>query len=108
METSLETFQFYLRLIVGLLLLLNVALLVSVRCGLLWAKQLTASLPDEEAAVHWRKATRILGILIVFIISMNAAAVFAHHHLRQATDAIVGEGTSVVLNRTAGIQSESH
>lgn len=104
METSVDSLQFYVKFATGLLLLLNVALLVSIRLGMGWAKRLTSGLPDVEREVAWRKASRALGLLIVVVIAMNAAAIFANYHLRHAADAVVGENASIVLNQA----SKSH
>ena len=93
METSLETLQFYVKASTGLLLLLNLSLLMSIRFGMGWAKKLAATLPQEEQAPAWSKASRALGLLIIVVIAMNGAAVFANFQLRKSADAVVGEST---------------
>ncbi len=101
METSFDSLQFYLKVVTGLLLLLNLALLMSIRFGMGWAKQLTASLPEPERAPVWQKASRALGMLIIVVIAMNAAAIFANYQLRQSADAVQGEstGSGIVLSQ---------
>ena len=101
METSLDSLQFYVKVVTGLLLLLNLALLMSIRFGMGWAKQLTASLPETERAPVWQKASRALGMLIIVVIAMNAAAIFANYQLRQSADAVQGEstGSGIVLSQ---------
>lgn len=100
METSLDSLQFYVKAVTGLLLLLNIALLMSIRFGMGWAKQLAARLPEEERVPAWSKASRALGVLIIVVIAMNSAAVFANYQLRQSADAVVGEstGSGIVLS----------
>ena len=101
METSIDSLQFYVKAVTGLLLLLNLALLMSIRLGTGWAKQLTAQLPEEKRGAVWQKASRALGLLIIVVIAMNSAAVFANYQLRQSADAVVGEsiGSSIVLSQ---------
>ena len=100
MDTSIDSLQFYVKSVTGLLLLLNLALLMSIRFGMGWAKQLTAHLPEEDRDRAWSKASRTLGFLIIVVIAMNSAAVFANYQLRQSADALAGEstGSSIVVN----------
>lgn len=97
METSIDSLQFYVKAVTGLLLLLNLALLMSIRFGMGWAKQLAARLPEDERVVAWGKASRALGVLIIVVIAMNSAAVFANYQLRQSAEAIVGESTGSAI-----------
>ena len=71
MDNSLDSLQFYVKVVTGLLLLLNLALLMSIRYGMGWASQLSASLPEAERGVVWKKASRALGGLIVVVIAVN-------------------------------------
>lgn len=99
MDTSLESLQFYVKAVTGLLLLLNLALLMSIRFGMKWAKQAAATLPEEERGLVWRKSSRVLGLLIIVVIAMNGAAIFANSQLRQSANAVVGDyGSSIVVN----------
>lgn len=100
MDTSLDALQFYVKAVTGLLLLLNLALLMSIRFGMSWAKQLTASLPEEERANSWQKSSRLLGVLIIVVIAMNGAAIYANAQLRHSADTLAGEagGSSIVLS----------
>lgn len=101
MDTSLDSLQFYVKAVTGLLLLLNLALLMSIRFGMKWAKQIAANLPEEERGPVWRKSSRALGLLIIVVIAMNGAAIFANSQLRQSANAVIGDyGTSIVLNTT--------
>ena len=99
METSSDSLLFYVKASTGLLLLLNLALLMSIRFGMGWAKKLTATLPEAEREFAWKKASRALGLLIIVVIAMNGAAVFANFQLRHAADAVVGEctGSGIVI-----------
>jgi hypothetical protein len=101
MDTSLDALQFYVKAVTGLLLLLNLALLMSIRFGMSWAKQLTASLPEEERANSWQKSSRLLGILIIVVIAMNGAAIYANAQLRHSADTLAGEvgGSSIILSQ---------
>ena len=102
METSLDSLQFYVKVVTGLLLLLNLALLMSIRFGMGWAKQLAASLPETERLPVWQKASRALGILIIVVIAVNGASIFANYQLRQSADAVQGEstGSGIVLSQS--------
>ena len=101
METSFDSLQFYVKVVTGLLLLLNLALLMSIRFGMDWAKQLAARLPEPERFPVWQKASRAFGILIIVVIAMNAAAIFANYQLRQSADALQGEptGSGIVVSQ---------
>ena len=66
---------------------------MSIRFGMGWARQVAAQLPEEERGAAWSKSSRALGILIIVVIAMNSAAVFANYQLRQSADAIIGEST---------------
>ena len=96
METSFENLQFYVKVVTGLLLLLNLALLISIRIGMGWARQATAHLSDEERPEQWNKASRALSLLILVVITMNGAAIYANYHLRQSAEAVLGENFSSV------------
>jgi hypothetical protein len=49
----------------------------------------------------WQKASRAFGILIIVVIAMNAAAIFANYQLRQSADALQGEptGSGIVVSQ---------
>ena len=101
MENSFEALQFYVKALTGLLLLLNFALLISIRFGLNWAKQLNGHLPEAERAPAWQKSSRILGVLIVMVIGMNGAAIYVNVQLRHSANALAGEagGSSIELSQ---------
>ncbi len=103
METSYDSLQFYVKALTGLLLLLNFALLVSIRYGLSWAKQLTGHLPESERAPSWQKTSRVLGILIILVIGMNGAAIYVNAQLRHSATALAGESanSSVIVSQIA-------
>ena len=98
-SSSPDHLHFYVKVVTGLLLLLNMALLLSLRYGLNWAKQLAARLPEPERGPAWKSASRSLAVLIITVIAMNAAAIFANYQLRQSADAVIGEHSSIVVNR---------
>ncbi len=104
METSSDSLLFYVKASTGLLLLLNLALLMSIRFGMGWAKKLTATLPEAERDFTWKKASRALGLLIIVVIAVNGAAVFANFQLHHAADAVVGEstGSEIVISQLEG------
>ncbi len=101
MDTSIDSLQFYLKAVTGLILLLNLALLMSIRFGMGWAKQVASQLPEADRAAAWGKSSRALAGLILVVIAMNGAAVFANYQLRQSADAVLGEttGSGIVLNQ---------
>lgn len=101
MDTSLDSLQFYVKAVTGLLLLLNLALLVSIRFSMAWARQVAAQLPEAERTAAWSKSSRALGVLIMVVIAMNSAAVFANYQLRQSADAVIGEstGSGIVISQ---------
>lgn len=103
METSFDALQFYVKALTGLVLLLNFALLISIRFGLNWAKQLNGHLPEGERVPAWKKASRILGLLIILVIGMNGAAIYVNAQLRHSASALAGgaAGSSIVLNQGA-------
>jgi ABC-type cobalamin transport system permease subunit len=101
MDTSQDSLQFYVKAVTGLLLLLNLALLMAIRFGMNWAKQLAATLPEEEKAGSWKKSSRALAVLIIVVIAMNGAAIFANSELRKSANAVIGgsDSSSIVLSQ---------
>ncbi len=106
METPIDTLQFYVRAVTGLLLFLNLALLVAIQSGRNWAKQLLVHLNSVEEAEVSRRSDRALGLLIMVVIAMNAASVYANYQLRKSADLIVGDaGNSEMV---IGLNSLGH
>ena len=104
MNPSIESLQLYFTGLTGLLLLLNLVLLMSIRSGIRWAQQSTSVLPEEERVVAWQKANRVFVMLIFTVILLNAAAIFASSKLRQSLEAVAAEVSG--SNLMAGYESQ--
>jgi len=89
--TSLDSMHFYTKLLTGMILLLNIGLLVSIRLALKFAKFSVAGDPSERGSRMWAGAKRTLAILILLVVTVNAAAVYANHRMVNATRDIVAE-----------------
>src|SRR5437868_1566061 len=83
--TSLDSLHFYTKLLTGMILLLNIGLLVSIRMALKFAKHSAASDTSERGLKLWVSSKRALAILIIVVVSVNAAAVYANHRMINAT-----------------------
>ena len=84
-----ETIQIFSKVLTGLLLLLNFSLLVSIRAALKWGKK-TAEL-DSNSLEDWGKTRRVLAALILIVIAMNGACVYANMKLKLAGNAVAME-----------------
>jgi len=91
MSTPIDAMHFYTRLLTGMILLLNIGLLVSIRLALKYAKRSTALDQSAEAAKLWNSAKRALGVLILTVICLNGAAVYANHRMVEATRDVAAE-----------------
>ncbi len=89
--TSLESMHFYTKLLTGMILLLNIGLLVSIRIALKYAKHTSVVDQSEKGCQMWASAKRGLAILILVVVSVNAAAVYANHRMINATHDIAAE-----------------
>ena len=89
--TSLDSLHFYTKLLTGMILLLNIGLLVSIRLALRFAKNSAATDTSERGLKVWASAKRALAILIIVVVSINAAAVYANHRMINATRDIAAE-----------------
>jgi len=77
--------HFYTRLLIGMVLLLNIGLLVSIRMTMKYAKLSSQNDVDREAGVRLSPAKRALTILFVLVIGMNAGAVYANQRIMHVT-----------------------
>lgn len=91
MNTSLDAMHFYTKLLTGMILLLNIGLLVSIRMALKYAKHSSAVDRSEDGAKLWSSAKRALSVLTVMVVCMNGAAVYANHRMVGATRDIAAE-----------------
>ncbi len=100
MDNPLDSLQFYVKAVTGLLILLNLSLLMAIQFGMGWAKRLSAALPAEERPAMWSKTTRILGLLIFVVIALNAGAIFVNFQLRKSVTAVAEEsvGRGIVMS----------
>lgn len=91
MSTPLETMQFYTKVLTGMVLLLNIGLLVSIRLALKHARLTSANDRSEQGPARWAGARRQIAVLILTVVAMNAGAVFANFRLVGATREIAAE-----------------
>jgi hypothetical protein len=89
--TTLESLQFYTKILTGMVLLLNIGLLVSIRMALKFARLTCAEDRSEDGARRWDAIKRTLAVLIVTVVCMNGGAVFANHRLVSATHDIASQ-----------------
>src|SRR5687767_9276495 len=91
MTSPLDSMQLYTKLLTGLVLLLNIGLLVSIRMALKFGRRSAEMDRSEEGVKVWAAARRGIGILILLVVCMNAAAVYANHRMVTATRDIAAE-----------------
>lgn len=91
MTSPLDSMHFYTRVLTGLLLLLNIGLLVSIRMALKFGRRSSSVDRSEEGVKLWVSARRALAVLILLVVCMNAAAVYANHRMVNATRDIAAE-----------------
>jgi hypothetical protein len=87
----IDSLQLFSKVSTGMVLLMNLTLLISIRMALRWAKQSAKLDSSDEAASSWRGARRTLMALIIFVVAMNGIAVYANHRLTKATQAVAIE-----------------
>ena len=95
--------HFYTRVLTGLVLLLNIGLLISIRMVLKFGRHSAAIDRSEPGIKLWASARRGLAILILMVVGMNAAAIYANHRMVNATRDIAAElpqetDTEIALN----------
>lgn len=91
MTSPLESMHFYTKLFTGMILLLNVGLLISIRLALKYAQHSSTIDQSEYGTKLWSSAKRRLAVLIILVVSMNAAAVYSNHRMVTATRDIAAE-----------------
>lgn len=91
MTSPLDSMQFYTKLLTGLVLLLNIGLLVSIRMALKFGRRSSEMDQSERGIKLWASARRGIGVLILLVVCMNAAAVYANHRMVIATRDIAAE-----------------
>ncbi len=91
MTTPLETMHLYSKILTGMVLLLNIGLLISIRIALKHARLSLAADGTEAGSKRWSSAKRQLIALILSVVAINGAAVFANHRLVGATQQIAAE-----------------
>ena len=92
---SVETIQIFSKVLTGLLLLLNFSLLISIRLALKWAKKTTELDSSPDTAGAWIQNRRVLAALIVIVIAMNGASVYANMKLKVAGHEMAAQLDSV-------------
>ena len=91
MTTSLDSMTFYTKVFTGMILLLNIGLLVAIRMALKYAKHTSVVDRSEQGLKLWSSAKRGLLVLIMLVVCMNLAAVYANHRMVSATRDIAVE-----------------
>lgn len=91
MTTSLESMHFYTKLLTGMVLLLNIGLLLSIRLALKHARISSAEDRSEAGMRRWVSARRQLVVLIVTVVAINAGAVVANYQMVRAAREIAAE-----------------
>lgn len=89
--TSLESLQFYTKVLTGMVLLLNIGLLLSIRMALKYARKACGEDDSEEGIKRWTSVKRGLALLILTVVCMNGGAVFANHRLVSATHEVAAD-----------------
>ena len=101
--SPLDSMNLYAKVLTGMVLLLNIGLLVSIRMALKFARRSAAIDTSDQGSRSWNSARRTLVVLILTVVSMNGGAIFANHRLVRATQDIAAElpqGTDVEIALT--------
>ena len=93
----------YTRILTGMVLLLNIGLLIAIRMAVKYAGRACSLDQSEQGPRYWKSARRSLAILILCVVCMNAAAVYANHRMVNATRDVAAElhqqtGTEIALS----------
>ena len=89
--TPLDAMNFYTKLFTGMILLLNIGLLVSIRMALKHARHSSAVDQSEAGVKLWNSAKRGIAVLIIVVICTNGAAIYSNHRMVTATQDIAAE-----------------
>lgn len=88
MTSSLNSLLIYTKLLTALVIILNIGLILLLRSHISWGKQLAASVGEQER--QFLKSKLLLG-LILLVIAVNGAAVYANHHMLKNIKEIAAE-----------------
>ena len=88
MTTPLESMAFFTKLLTGMVLLLNIGLLVSIRLALKNAKMNSQMDQSESGSKNWARSKRLLSGLILLVVGMNATAIYSNQKVVRATQEI--------------------
>ena len=91
MTSPLESMTFFTKLLTGMVLLLNIGLLVSVRLALKSAKMNSQMDQSERGAKNWVNSRRVLAVLILLVVGMNATAIYSNQKVVKATHEIANQ-----------------
>jgi hypothetical protein len=84
MTTPLESMTFFAKLLTAMVLLLNIGLLVAIRMAMKNAK-MNANMDRSETGLrNWARARRVLMVLILAVVGMNAGTIYANQKLVKA------------------------
>ena len=91
MTTPLDSLQLYTRILTGMVLLRNVGLLLAIRMAVKFARIACEGDTSEFGVRRWSMVKKGLAALILLVVCMNGAAVFANNRLVGATHEIAAE-----------------
>jgi hypothetical protein len=91
MTTPLETMHLYTKILTGMVLLLNIGLLISIRMGLKHASLTLAGDKSEEGTKRWASVRRQMMVLIVSVVAINIGAMLANNKVVEATRELAAE-----------------
>ena len=97
MTTPLDSLQLYTRILTGMVLLLNIGLLLAIRMAVKFARIACEGATSASGIRRWGMVKKGLAALILMVVCMNGAAVFANNRLVGATHDIAAELPSAGL-----------
>jgi hypothetical protein len=93
MTTPLETMHLYTKILTGMVLLLNIGLLISIRIGLKHASLSLAGDKSEAGTKRWASVRRQMMVLILSVVAINIGAMLANNKVVEATREIAAESS---------------
>jgi len=94
--THIESLLYYTKLLTGLILVLNIALVLCIHLNIRCIKTLRGAEAEPKATfpitpVEPRRAGSILVTLILLVITLNGAVIFANQRLLAAADELTSQ-----------------
>ncbi len=91
MPPSLDSVNFYTKLLTAMVLLLNIGLLVAVPMALKYARFTCAMDPNRKGGEMWKGAKRGIVALILLVVVMNGVTVYANQRMVSAAQDLAAE-----------------